>query len=259
MIHVTPLGQVGYRFQFGETVVYVDPYLSDAAAEQFGEALRRQVPAPLAPHAVTDAQWVLLTHAHLDHADPATLGPLAKASPQARFVCTWETEPILRGVGVSADRIEPATERWQPLGPGLQFCAVPAAHLTLDRDAHGQLRFAGYLFRCAGLLLYHAGDTIPHPEIFAALKQEGPPDWAFIPVNERNWFRDRAGIIGNMSVREAFQFAAELGVKNFVPTHWDLFAPNSTSVAEIELHYREMKPPFALRLLPVGGARVITN
>jgi L-ascorbate metabolism protein UlaG (beta-lactamase superfamily) len=256
MIHVTPLGQVGYRFRFGDTVVYVDPYLSDAAEVRYGPALRRQVPAPFPPQEVRDAQWVLLTHAHGDHTDPATLGPLSQASPRARFVCTWESEAILRAAGIAASRVQVVAEHWQPLAPDVEFRAVPAAHLELDRDAAGRLRFAGYLLRFGGRLLYHAGDTIPHPEIMAAVRAAGAPDWAFIPVNERNHYRSRADIIGNMSVREAFQFGAELGVKRFVPTHWDLFAANSTSVAEIELHYREMRPPFALELMPVGRESV---
>jgi L-ascorbate 6-phosphate lactonase len=253
MIHVTPLGQVGYRFCIGGTVVYVDPYLSDAAAEQYGEQLRRQVPAPFPPDEVRDAAWVLLTHAHGDHTDPATLGPLAQASPNARFVCTWDSEPILRASRIAATRIQLVSEHWQALAPGVEFRAVPAAHLELERDAAGRLRFVGFLLRHEGRLFYHAGDTIPHPEIVAAVQAAGAPDWAFIPVNERNYYRSRADIIGNMSVREAFQFATELGVKRFVPTHWDLFAANSTSVAEIELLYREVRPPFTLQMMPVGG------
>jgi hypothetical protein len=37
----------------------------------------------------------------------------------------------------------------------------------------------------------------------------GPIDVAFLPMNERSFFRKRRGIIGNMSVREAFAMAAE--------------------------------------------------
>ncbi len=53
-----------------------------------------------------------------------------------------------------------------------------------------------------------------------------------------------------MSVREAFQFAADSGIKKFVPTHWDMFSPNLVYQEEIELLYRKIQPPFNLVINP---------
>ena len=78
----------------------------------------------------------------------------------------------------------------------------------------------------------------------------GSIDVAFIPVNERNFYREKRGIIGNMSVREAFQMAADIGVKTLVPTHWDMFAPNSVYKEELDLLYKLMRPPFEMRIDP---------
>jgi len=47
LVPTRPLGQVGFRFDFDGTVVYVDPYLSDSVREQEGEDLRRLVPIPI--------------------------------------------------------------------------------------------------------------------------------------------------------------------------------------------------------------------
>jgi L-ascorbate metabolism protein UlaG (beta-lactamase superfamily) len=252
MITLTPLGQSGFRFKYGGTVIFVDPYLSDSVAERFGKHLARQVPAPFAPEDVTDADFVLITHAHEDHTDPATLGPMSRASKQARFLVACESVPILQETGIEASRIDLILEKWTPLTTGISYKAVPAAHTGLDRDAQGNLRFAGFLIRFGDCLIYHAGDTMPHEEIFKALKSEDTIDYAFLPINERNYFRDRAGIIGNLSLREAFQFAIEIGAKRMVPIHWDLFAVNSVFPEEIELLYQKMKPPFALEFCPVG-------
>ena len=78
-------------------------------------------------------------------------------------------------------------------------------------------------------------------------------DVAFIPVNEQNYFRARRGIIGNMSVREAFQFAEEIGARSVVPTHWDMFAANQVYQEEIELLYRLLRPGFKLIMNPDGA------
>ena len=64
MVTVNPLGQSGFRFVAGSTVLYVDPYLSDAVERKNGPAFRRQFPPPIAAPQITDANLVMLSHAH---------------------------------------------------------------------------------------------------------------------------------------------------------------------------------------------------
>lgn len=146
------------------------------------------------------------------------------------------------------------------LGGALQARAVPAAHLDVETHESGEWRCVGYLFRWAQGLLYHAGDTVPHKAILQALENEGAPDWALLPVNERNYFRTARGIIGNMTVREAIEFAEVIGARHFVPLHWDLFPGNSTSVDEIRLVHRQLAPRIELQLLTAGETlRLVTS
>src|SRR5687767_2389175 len=111
-IHATPLGQSGFRLRFGSTTIYVDPYLSDRVAEQEGEDLRRMTPIPVSPDRVADADYVLVTHAHMDHCDPATLLPLADASPTCRFICPKEVCSYLVSLGIDAARVTAAAQQW---------------------------------------------------------------------------------------------------------------------------------------------------
>ena len=41
------LGQAGFRLQFGDFVVYIDPYLSDSVERCHGPLFRRRVPIPM--------------------------------------------------------------------------------------------------------------------------------------------------------------------------------------------------------------------
>jgi L-ascorbate metabolism protein UlaG (beta-lactamase superfamily) len=243
------LGQSGFRLGFAETVVYVDPYLSDRVEELEGPAMRRQVPVAIPPSQVRDAKWVLTTHMHVDHSDPATLIPLSQASPHACFMAPAEVCSMLRE-SIAPDRLRAATESWYALGPYVRVKAVPAAHPRVDRSADGALRCVGYIFEFAGRRFYHAGDTSVDLELLEAIKRHGPIDVAFLPVNERNYHRDRVGILGNMTVREAFQFAADLGVRTLVPMHWDMFAPNCVYEDELDLLFRRIAPPFQMVISP---------
>jgi L-ascorbate metabolism protein UlaG (beta-lactamase superfamily) len=67
-----------------------------------------------------------------------------------------------------------------------------------------------------------------------------------LPVNEDNFFRRRRGIVGNMTIREAFGLAAEVGIQSVVPVHWDMFAVNSASPEEIKAVYKADAWPFEL-------------
>lgn len=235
---------------FDETVAYIDPYLSDSVQEEEGDDHRRMVPAPFPPGDVTDADYVLVTHIHRDHADPQTLLPIASASPQSRFICPNLVAQRLCSWGIAVERIIVAHSNAIDLTKNLRAIPVPAAHESVDVDEEGKFCYVGYVFDYCGRRIYHAGDTSPNEHLIDLLRSLSPIEVAFLPVNERNYFRKRRGIIGNMSIREAFSLACEIGVRTLVPTHWDMFAPNSVFREEIELLYRLLEPPFTLAINP---------
>jgi L-ascorbate 6-phosphate lactonase len=243
------LGQSGVRLQLPGGIAYIDPYLSDSVALRYGSEFSRLLPPPFEPSAVVDANWVFITHDHLDHCDPETLVPVAAASNSCQFIGPPTVVGLLQEWGVSAQRLVLAPDHWLVLSKHLRVRAVPAAHPTIARDSSGQLQAVGYVFDVGGRRLYHSGDTAPASELIAVL-QELRPSVGFLPVNERNFFRDQKGIIGNMSLREAFQFAGEIGLEVLIPIHWDMFAMNSLFRDEIELLYRLSKPKFQLSLSP---------
>lgn len=249
-IPVQMLGQAGCRLQFPEATVYVDPYLSNSVQELHAPEFVRQVPIPVPPERVTDADCVLVTHEHMDHCDPHTLPKISAASPQARFVGPAGVAKRLASWGIDAGRIQIASENWSDIAHGLRRRAVPAAHPEIQRDSDGNLSCIGYLLEYAGQRIYFAGDTFARQEIIDSVASDGPVHTAFLPVNEHNHFRERLGILGNMSVREAFHLAMEIGAKQVIPVHWDMFATNAVDPEEIRLVHQRMNPGFPLLLRP---------
>ena len=80
------LGQSGCRIEYDGVVIYMDPYLSNSVQELDASDLERLIPVPMLPESVTDADWVIITHEHIDHCDPHTLPTIAEASPDCRFI-----------------------------------------------------------------------------------------------------------------------------------------------------------------------------
>lgn len=217
------LGQSGFVLKGGATIAYIDPYLSDSVAAIGGPA--RRFPIPVEPAAVRHAAVVFATHEHMDHADGPTLGPLLAASPQATLVTSPQGREVALRAGVPGGRIvTPGLGEPAELG-GLSYTAVPAAHYAFEVDAEGRSRWMGFLIACNGVTLYHAGDTLVFPELLAALAGRRI-DIAIVPINGRDHYRERQGIIGNTGPGEAVALAAELGARVLIGCHNDLFEAN---------------------------------
>lgn len=217
------LGQAGFVIKGGETIAYIDPYLSDSIAALGGPP--RRFPIPLEPATVRHAEVVFATHEHMDHADGPTLGPLLAASPQAKLVTSPQGREIALQAGVSAERIiVPRIGERVTLG-ALTYTAIPAAHYTYEVDDASHARWMGFLITCNGVTLYHAGDTLLWPELLAALNGQRI-DLALLPINGRDFFREQQGLIGNLWPREAVELAVTLEARVLIGIHNDLFDGN---------------------------------
>jgi rhamnosyltransferase len=245
------LGQSGWKIEFPNTTIYIDPYLSNSVQELDAPSLDRLRPIPFPPEAITDADYVLITHDHLDHCDPHTIPKLALASPKSKFIGPHTVINILQSWGIDEKRLIHSQEYWSVLGDSdIQIRAVPAAHLEIMRNADGKLACVGYLIKYLNKKIYFAGDTILKDEIIENLKIEAPIHIAVLPVNEHNYYRAKQGIVGNMSIREACQFAIDIHAKHLVPVHWDMFACNSVLREEIELIHASLYPSISLQIDP---------
>lgn len=229
------MGQHSFILKMGQTVLYLDPFLSPME--------RRQVPPMLAPAQVVNANLILGTHDHIDHIDRAVWPEIAQASPRAKFVVPALLLPAL------ADELGTDRGRFVAMDDGVTFrggevaiSAIPAAHEFLDRDAaSGRYPYLGYIIEGGGLCVYHAGDTCLYEGQLSRLRR-WRLDVAILPINGRDARRLAANCIGNMTYQEAADLAGALQPGLTIASHFDMFMFNSED-PQLFLDYMRVKYP----------------
>lgn len=204
------------------TIVYFDPYFTSSPKHNFA--------APLRPEDVTNADYVFVSHHHDDHLHPATLRGIAAASPQARFLCPVPHVRLLLAAGIAAERII-ACRAGEPLRLGaITATGIASKHEEFMLDAEGNHGFLGYVLDLDGVVFYHAGDTVPFPELIESLRPHRV-EIACLPINGRDFKRFAQHLIGNMNFREAADLTDAIGADLVIPMHYDLFAHNTDNPA----------------------------
>jgi len=219
------LGQAGFLVRAGGLVLLIDPFLAPMAD--------RLAPPAFPPEDVVDVDIVVCSHEHYDHLDLASLPPIARASPAARFVVPRPLVDAVASAGVPRDRVIGAQPDEAIALDGVTLHPLPARHGVGMQDAYtfgrelsdGLFRYLGYVVDDGVARVYHAGDTVPYDGLIERLRALGV-DVAILPINGRDHYREASGVVGNMDHREAALVAAEAGVDLLVPMHYDTFPNN---------------------------------
>lgn len=224
------LGQAGFALRYRDSLVLIDPYMSDTLAEKYRGKMfphTRMVPVPIAPEAIRGVDAVLCTHGHTDHMDPGTIRAVQVGSDPAFVVPRAERAKAIER-GVPADRLVEINAGEALALAGISVHAIPAAHEELTLDADGQYLHLGYVMDFGGLRLYHSGDCVPYSEQ-ADLLRALDVHLALLPVNGRDALRSGNGVPGNFHLHEALELCRAAGIPALLCHHWGMFDFNTAS------------------------------
>jgi L-ascorbate metabolism protein UlaG (beta-lactamase superfamily) len=225
------LGQSGFLVRWDGRFLLLDPYLSDSLTTKYAGTAKpheRMTALVVEPGRLDMVDVVTASHGHTDHLDADTLRPLLSASPGAVLVAPHAIlELAAERSGLDPSQIVLADDGRTVEAGGFSFTGVAAAHEQVERDDHGHACYLGYLVRRNGRSLYHAGDTVMHDGLVAALAGT-QPDVALLPINGSDPAR---GVAGNLDGVEAAHLAKDIGARLVVPCHYEGFTFNTASPA----------------------------
>lgn len=251
------LGQAGILLKGRDMdgVICIDPYLSISIEEDApGTEFKRAFPPVIEPDLLQDLDGLLVTHNHGDHLDLITIKKVATVSKNIRFVVPAPFESFLHEQ-IESSNILAARDGESLLIEGFTITPVPAAHTAYEVDSLGDYTALGYFIEVNGVRIFHSGDTIVTKELIEKVK-EFKPHVAFLPINGADYFRTSRNIVGNMSFREAADFAVTVGVDMIIPIHYDLF-PNNRENPAYFVDYLFSRYPNQKFHMMVPGERFI--
>lgn len=214
---VTFIGHSSFLLQLGGRSVLVDPVFAKHLI-----LLRRQRWPGLRINEMPAIDVVLLTHAHMDHLNVASLRRvvrsaqmLGKKAPDV--VVPWGVEDLVAGLGFS--RVH-GMKWWEKLEVrGLNVTLTPCKHwgARMFNDTHRG--YGGYVIEAAGHSIYHSGDTGYFPG-FTEIGRRLHPQVALLPIGA--YFPDSYRTV-HTSPEEAIRAFVEVGAEWMVPMHFGTF------------------------------------
>jgi L-ascorbate metabolism protein UlaG (beta-lactamase superfamily) len=238
------MGQSGFLIQWQGRHLLMDPYLSDLLAEKYaGTDLphTRMTRRPVAPEKLTFIDVLTASHAHTDHLDPNTVGPVLHASPRARFIVPASAYEIAMKRGQrSGERIDTLETGSSIEVCGFRITAIPSAHEELETDELGRHRFLGYIVQMGPWTIYHSGDTVLYDGLAERLKFYRV-DVALLPINGRC-----GRVAGNLNENEAAWLGKAMGAQLVIPCHYDMFAFNTGNVEDFVNAAKKLQQPYTV-------------
>jgi L-ascorbate metabolism protein UlaG (beta-lactamase superfamily) len=247
---VTFIGHSSFLIQLGGRNILIDPVFSTRLV-----VLRRQRRPGLLLEELPAIDIVLLTHAHMDHLDIASLRRVIRATRRLtgktpEVVVPQGVEDLVARLGFS--RIHRLSWWEQAEVQGLSVTMTPCRHwgARMFRDTHRG--YGGYVLSSDGHSLYHSGDTAYFDgfrEIGARLK----PQVALLPIGA--YFPDSYRSV-HTSPEESVRGFVELGAERMVPMHYGTFRlgrePMDEPLKRLSAEAARLNITEKIKVLPEG-------
>ena len=251
-----------FLLQVGGKNILVDPVFSTRLI-----VLRRQRRPGVMVRDLPPIDLVLVTHAHMDHLDKASLRGVVRATRTLRgtspeIVVPHGVEDLVEWMGF--ERIH-AMSWWEQIEiQRLAITMTPCKHwgARMFRDMHRE--YGGYFLAPlnGGTTVYHSGDTA-YFDGFREVGERLRPDVALLPIGA--YFPDSHRTV-HTSPEEAVRGFVESGAKWMVPMHFGTFRLGREPMEEplqrlnadarrlgIEAKVRVLGEGETLRFLPSGA------
>jgi L-ascorbate metabolism protein UlaG (beta-lactamase superfamily) len=214
---LTFIGHAGFLLELDNQRILIDPNFANWLI-----LVRRLRRPGIAIGNVPPIDWILITHAHMDHLNRPSLrrilGQAREATGQAPgIILPRGNADIVRDLPFS-QVIE--LERWQQHQLGnLTITHTPAQHWGARMLTDTHRGFGGYMIAGAGHSIYHAGDTA-YFNGFHEIGRRLRPRIALLPIGA---YSPEGFRTVHASPEDSLQAFLDLGAETLIPMHYGTF------------------------------------
>jgi L-ascorbate metabolism protein UlaG (beta-lactamase superfamily) len=242
---ITWIGHSSFLIELAGQRILIDPVFS-----RYLVILKRRRRPGIRMRDLPAIDLVLLTHAHMDHLDPATLRRVLRNNK--RLGAPPPVVCIPRGV---VDLVQPlgfrdirTLDTWQAVTLGeVTATFTPARHWGARRFSDTWRGYGGYVLSAHGESIYHCGDSALFPG-FAEIGRRLAPRIALLPIGAYSPESFRSV---HTSPEDAFAAFRALGSETMIPMHYGTFRLSLEPMDEppIRLHAVAIRDGAADRVL----------
>lgn len=245
-VAVTWIGHASFLVQMEGLHILIDPNWA-----RWLKVIKRIRKPGLRIHDLPFIDLVLVTHAHFDHLDRATLRSVAAEQP---IIVPFGVGNLVHDLGFNAVH---ELDYWQTQEHGpLKITLTPCQHwgARVLHDAHRG--FGGFVVEAAGKTLFHCGDTA-YFEGFSEIGKRHRIDIALMPIGA---YDPPSGREVHMNPEEAVRAFQQLDAGLLVPMHYGSFRlsyePIHEPLQRLEKKAREEGVDDRIRILTEGATAV---
>ncbi len=213
------LGHASVLINFYGVTILTDPVLFNriGADTPFGTiGPKRLIQPALTPKQLPHIDLVLISHAHMDHLDPATLRLLPATT---KAVTGHSTADLLSDMKFK----RPTELRWgesavvKTISGDVEVEAFEVNHWGRRWKYDRERGYSGYILSRGGKKILFGGDTA-WSDSFSKLRSKGPFEVAIMPIGAYDpW------IFAHCSPEQAVKMADQAGADRFLPMHFNTF------------------------------------
>jgi L-ascorbate metabolism protein UlaG (beta-lactamase superfamily) len=222
-LRVTWMGHSSMLLEIDGLRLLVDPVWDERASPSTWAGPKRFFAAPVRLEDLPPLDVVLVSHDHYDHLGAATIRQLAQLESMrgARWVTSLGVGAILRGYGVTAERISELDWTEQLVVRGITITALPSRHFS-GRSMFNRFEtlWSAFVLKGPKHTVYFGADTGWWDGFAEIGAKYGPFDLTMLEIGAFDVLWD-AIHLGPDGAARAFEALGGGGL--MMPIHWGLF------------------------------------
>ncbi len=209
-VALTWIGHASFLIQTPKRNILIDPNWANWLL-----VIRRLKHAGMAIHHLPNIDLVLITHAHFDHLNRATLRRVARDQP---VVVPAGVADLVHDLGFEQVHEMEWWDTWN--FEGLDITFTPAKHWGARKVIDRHRGYGGYVIREAnGPGVYHAGDSA-YFDGFSEIGARLAPEIALLPIGA---YENPSSLDHHISPEQAVDAFRELKSRTLVPMHFGTY------------------------------------